>query len=105
MILRLLDRITMYRLMLYFLVILWVATIILSAAELLSYNPVDIFGTGVVLGLVSYTFNWMLAKLFNTVTNIESAGITALILTLIVGPLRLPDQMLPDWSLTACGSR
>ena len=81
-----LNRITMYRLMLYFLLTLWLASIILSLTDTLPYDPLDILSSGIILGTVCNLTNYLFAKIFKVRTNLESASITALILTLIIGP-------------------
>ena len=93
----LLDKLTMYRLMLYGLITVWVAAIILCLVGLLPYSAFNVAATGLLFVAAAYAFNVILAKSFGAVANIESAGITALILTLIVGPLdplRLWPQIL-----------
>jgi glycine betaine catabolism B len=77
----------MYRLMLYFLFVLWIASIILSLTSTLFYDPFEIFLSGVYLGVICNLANLIFAKIFKARTNLESASITALILTLIIGPL------------------
>ncbi|MBI2587665.1 hypothetical protein HYW29_02570 [Candidatus Amesbacteria bacterium] len=89
-----LNQITMYRLMLYFLLGLWVATILLSVSDVLPYNSLDILLSGIYLGIVCNLTNYLLAKIFKARTNLESASITALILTLIVGPVSLFGNIL-----------
>jgi len=89
-----LNRITMYRLMLYFLLVLWLASIILSFTDILPYNPLDILSSGIFLSVVCNLANYLLAKIFRARTNLESASITALILTLIVGPLSPIENLL-----------
>lgn len=84
----------MYRLMLYFMFTLWVASIFLSLMDILPYNPLDILSSGIFFGIVCNLANYLLAKIFNAKTNLESASITALILTLIVGPLLLMENLL-----------
>ena len=84
----------MYRLMLYFLLALWVASIILSLTDTLPYNPLDILSSGIFLSVVCNLANYLLAKIFRARTNLESASITALILTLIVGPLSPIENLL-----------
>lgn len=84
-----LNKITMYRLTLYFLAILVQVAIVLSFFKLVPYSPIDIaLSTMIVLGVCAAA-NYLFAKLFGAVTNIESVFITALILVLIV-PARLP---------------
>lgn len=83
----LLNQITMYRLMLYFLIVLWAASIMLSLTGILPYSPFDILFSGLYLGVICNLANYLIAKVLKARTNLESASITALILTLIVGPL------------------
>lgn len=88
------HQITMYRLMLYFLLTLVTATILLSIAGILHHQPQDILLTTIYLAGICNLTNYLLAKLFNARTNLESASITALILTLIVGPLPFSENLL-----------
>lgn len=90
----LLNKVTMYRLMLYYLVILFAATVILSFLQLLPYNPTDIILCGSYIVFVSYFSNQIFAKLFNVRPNLESQYITGFILALIVGPLALGQNIL-----------
>jgi ferredoxin-NADP reductase len=96
-----LNRITMYRLMLYFLILLWGYSIVLSLAGFLAYHPTDILFTGTYLVVICNLVNYLLAKALKARTNFESASITALILTLIVGPF---DPIGNFWVLTVIGS-
>lgn len=82
-----LGRITMYRLMLYYLCALLLAAIVLGGTGLMPYNPLHIAGTALGLVLFCYVFNWFFATLFRAKQNPESKLITALILALIVGPI------------------
>ncbi len=91
---RFLNQITMYRLMLYFLLGLWVGAVVLAFTEVLPYNFLDILLTGVYLVGVCNLANYLLAKVFKARTNLESASITALILTLIVGPLAVWENII-----------
>ena len=84
----------MYRLMLYFLLVLWIGAIILSLTDALPYNSLDILLSGIYLGAVCNLANYLLAKIFKARTNLESASITALILTLIVGPFALFENII-----------
>lgn len=81
-----LDRITMYRLVLYLLIVMVVAAAAFMLLGILPYN-VGYFGYEIVL-VVSLC--WLTNKLFSLVftapTNVESVYITALILVLIIAP-------------------
>ena len=85
-ILAFMNRTTMYRLLLYFLISLVVAATFFSAVGLLPYNPLDIVITGAYLSLVCLLANRLFARLFRARANVESQYITALILTLITEP-------------------
>ncbi len=82
-----LNRITMYRLMLYYLTFLTAVAIILSFLKILSFNPYDIVLESAFLVLACCFFNRVFAKIFRVKTNPESALISGLILGLIVGPV------------------
>ncbi len=81
-----LDRITMYRTVLYILLgLLGIATI-LAFAGVLHYSPWGIMYSSLVLVIGSVIFNKILGWFFKVPVNIESAYITALILALIITP-------------------
>lgn len=87
-----LNSITMYRLTLYYLIALVCAAVALSFLGFLSYSPLEIIvDTGVVVA-ACYIFNFIFAKFFGAVTNIESVFITALILVLII-PVKFPHNL------------
>jgi glycine betaine catabolism B len=84
----LLNRFTMYRLVLYYLIFLLAAALVMSIAGSLNYNPFAlIFSTAFLLGVSAFT-NWIFGRVFNIPTNAESAYITALILALIINPIQ-----------------
>ena len=85
---RWLDRITMYRLLLYFLIILLVVAFGLSLLGYLNYSPLGIVFSASLLVIVCAVTNAVFAYVYSAPTNIESAYITALILALIITPLR-----------------
>lgn len=82
-----LDRVTMYRLMLYYLISLVLGAVALSAMGIMPYDPRVIVGATVLSVIFSYAFNWFFSILFRTKQNLESQFITALILALIIGPI------------------
>src|ERR1035437_3690187 len=84
-----LNKITMYRLTLYYLIFLVGMAAVLSFFGILNYNPLDILISTLLSVIVCYIANSVLAKLFNAVTNVESVFITALILALII-PVKYP---------------
>ena len=87
-----LNRVTMYRLTLYYLIGLLVVAVVLSFFKLLFYDPLDIIISTLIIVAVSFVTNFLFAKLFNAVTNIESVFITALIIALII-PLTYPHNL------------
>ena len=83
-----LDRITMYRLTLYFLIGLLGAAVVFAGLGILHADPFAIlFTTGFLVG-ACVLVNWVFAKIYGVPTNVESAYITALILALIISPLQ-----------------
>lgn len=79
----------MYRLTLYVLISLVIISALESQLGILFFNAPDIILQALYLVIACNLANKILSKLFGAVTNIESALITALILSLIVGPLNL----------------
>ena len=83
---KLLDRITMYRLLIYYLIGLLIVAVGLSATGHLSYSPIAIAG----LALYTFVVAWIVNKLFGYILkidgNTDSTLITALILSLIISP-------------------
>jgi glycine betaine catabolism B len=83
-----LDRITMYRLALYYLIGLVAAGVVLAGVGALHADPFALlFTTGFLVGACALV-NWVFAKIYGVPTNVESAYITALILALIIAPLQ-----------------
>jgi len=81
-----LNRITMYRLVLYYLIGLLAIAAVFGAFGILPYSPIDIIFTTLFLLLVAWCANGLLAAAFKAHPNVESAYITALILALIITP-------------------
>ena len=87
----LLDRITMYRLVLYVLLGLIGGAAILAYAKLLPFTPLALLVSSGFLIIICWAMNTVLAFLFDVPTNIESATITGLILALIIDPAQSPN--------------
>ncbi len=84
----LLNRITMYRLVLYYLIFLLGAAIFFSFTRVLAYNPYAIlFSTAFIVAVCAIT-NWVFSRTFGAPTNVESVYISALILALIITPIQ-----------------
>jgi len=88
-----LNKITMYRLVLYVLAGLAVIAMAFGAFGILPYDPLSLLFSIAVLVLVSWLTNKIFADAFKTQTNIESTYITALILALIITPVAPHDFM------------
>jgi ferredoxin-NADP reductase/Na+-translocating ferredoxin:NAD+ oxidoreductase RnfD subunit len=87
-----LNKITSYRLALYYLAGLVLVAAILSALGALPYAPLAIVADTVVAVVACVLVNAGAARLFKAETNVESSVITALILVLIV-PLDFPQNI------------
>jgi ferredoxin-NADP reductase len=85
----LLNRITMYRLLLYYLMALIAAGLIFGALHLLPIDPLALLGSFAIILAVCWIANALFAKAFNVPANVESIYITAFILTLIISPISL----------------
>ena len=83
---RVLDRITMYRLLLYYLLVLLGGAVVLGASGYLPYDPLVIAGSAAYLALLCWLINKLFAYVFEVPANPESPLISALILALIITP-------------------
>ncbi len=95
-----LDRITMYRLVLYVLIGLIGIAAILAYVHLLSFSPLALLLSTAFLVVMCWAANWLLAAaIFKVPTNVESVYITALILALIIDPAKsLADFQFLGWA-------
>jgi len=91
----LLNRITMYRLMLYYLTVLWLAAAVFSAFGLLPFGPLSLIVSTIIILAACWIANETFAKAFGVPANVESIYITAFILSLIISPIVLQPF---DWS-------
>jgi Na+-transporting NADH:ubiquinone oxidoreductase subunit NqrB len=88
---RFLDHLTMYRLVLYYLMALLGTAFTLGFVKLVPHDPATLaFTTGLVLAACWIT-NKIFARIFDVPANSESVYITALILTLILDPVATTD--------------
>lgn len=85
---RLLNGITMYRLVLYGLVALALIAVLLGTLHRIAFGPLSFLGSLTVLLPVCYGANCLLARWVNAPVNAESWSITALILFFIMLPVR-----------------
>lgn len=87
-----LNNITMYRLVLYYLVILLLWAFILGFFGLLPFDSSALAFSVVLITLVCVATNWIFARTFKAETNVESVYITALILALIISPVTASNR-------------
>ncbi len=94
-----LNQITMYRLVLYYLIFLLVVAEMLSFAGILAYDPYALlFSVGFLLAVCALA-NWAFSRTFGVAANVESAYISALILALIITPISsLNDLWFLGWA-------
>jgi ferredoxin-NADP reductase/Na+-translocating ferredoxin:NAD+ oxidoreductase RnfD subunit len=89
----LIDRITMYRLLLYYLLGLLGTAMLFGALGWLSFSPISIaFSAAFLVGLC-YGINYIFAKIWDAPTNGESSILTGLILSLIITPVLQPKDV------------
>src|SRR5665647_631894 len=81
-----LNKITMYRAVLYCLLLLLTAAIGLSFFKLLAFGPLDLVVSTIFITAVCFLSNAVLAWAFKAPSNVESVYITAIILALIITP-------------------
>ena len=85
------DRTTTYRLMLYYLLVLFVVALFFCTIGILPYAPAALLWSAIVLIVVSWAANTFFARAVGAVTNVESVFITAFILVLIMSPIMFAD--------------
>ncbi|HVZ13197.1 MAG TPA: RnfABCDGE type electron transport complex subunit D, partial [Bauldia sp.] len=83
----LLNRITMYRLVLYYLIALVAAAFVLGLFHIGPAAPLSLAWTALVTIAVCWFANRLFGSFFEVPTNAESAYVTALILVLIIDPV------------------
>ncbi len=76
----------MYRLLLYFLTILWISALVLSFLHIFPFSPFSLLISTFLIFIVCYISNKILGKIFNAIINFESVYISALILSLVITP-------------------
>jgi ferredoxin-NADP reductase len=88
---QMLDHVTMYRLVLYYLSALLLAAFVLSLVGLVPHRPAAIAVSAVVVMASGWITNTVFARVFAVPANGESVYITALILVLILDPVTPAD--------------
>lgn len=89
-----LNNITMYRLVLYYLIALLVIAAIFSFLGILPFTIYSLIISTLFLTLICWATNTLFANVFKAQTNIESVYITALILALIISPIKNPSDFI-----------
>lgn len=101
------NHLTMYRVVLYYLIFLLCTAAVLSLTGFLAYNIFSLAVSFVFLLVVCCSTNKLFARAFHVPANAESVYISALILTLIIDPIRSVDDLwLLAWAaILAMGSK
>ncbi len=87
-----LDRVTMYRLVVYYLGALLAAAFVFSFFKLLPHDPTALAFSSFLILVVCWVSNWAFSLVFKTPANVEFVYITALILILIISPVTAADM-------------
>jgi Na+-transporting NADH:ubiquinone oxidoreductase subunit NqrB len=82
-----LRRISVHRLMLYYLLALLIAAGIFCVTHILPYSPLDLAFSTLLIGAACWAANWLFARVWEVKSSPESVLITALILILIITPM------------------
>lgn len=82
----LLNKITMYKVVMYVLCFIFISAIVLSYFDKLAFEPQALIYSAGILLVVSLLTNEIFSRTFKVDTNSESVYITALILALIITP-------------------
>ncbi|HTJ55958.1 MAG TPA: RnfABCDGE type electron transport complex subunit D [Devosiaceae bacterium] len=88
---RVTDRITMYRLVLYYLATLLGGAFLLGIFRVIQVDPTALAFSVVLITVSCWITNMVFTKVFRAVPNLESLFITALILALILDPTTATD--------------
>ncbi|MEK9176566.1 MAG: oxidoreductase, partial [Patescibacteria group bacterium] len=88
-----LNAITMYRLMLYYLIFLLAVASVLSFFSFFPFNFLQLLLSTAVILLTCYITNKFFSLIFKIPANIESAYISALILVFIVLPAKTASEL------------
>jgi ferredoxin-NADP reductase/Na+-translocating ferredoxin:NAD+ oxidoreductase RnfD subunit len=82
-----LNKITMYKLVLYYLEAIIIVAFILSFFGLVPYNPLAILFSSLFILIICWLVNSIFAWAFKVPANVESVYITALILACLISPI------------------
>ncbi|MFA6076518.1 MAG: oxidoreductase [Candidatus Paceibacterota bacterium] len=93
-----LNRTTMYKVVLYYLIVLWIVAFVFSFFNLLSFTPISMMISLAILLSASYITNRAFAYVFRVPANAESIYISVFILALIITPaLTLAEYIFLGW--------
>src|SRR5665647_423114 len=87
-----LNKITMYKVVLYYLFGLWILALLFSFFGWLPYAPLAMVISLFIILAISYATNAIFAYVFKVPANVESIYITVFILALIITPAQLPIE-------------
>lgn len=83
----------MYRLMLYYLILLWLVALVFCLLGIISINPISLTLSTSFIVLICWIINKTLSLIFKAPTNFESVYISALILALIISPANSTNEL------------
>lgn len=91
---RFLNRLTMYRVVMYGLAVIAANALLLSVLGRFSYAPLSLVGSLIVLLIVGCLIHALFRRLFNAPANLESTIITMMILFFVLAPGATPKEFL-----------
>lgn len=83
----------MYRLMLYYVIVLIIVGVFFSILHILPFNPLSLIFSTVFITFVCFITNKIFSSTFNAPTNVESVYISSFILALILSPIQSIQDM------------
>lgn len=83
-----LNKITMYRLVLYYLICLLAIAVVFGFIGILPFGGINLILTTFLFVVFCWITNFIFAKTFEATANVESVYISALILALIISPVK-----------------
>ena len=87
-----LNKTTMYKTVLYYLMVLWLIAFVFSIFGFLSYTPQSMVISLLILLFTAWSANNIFSYIFKIPANIESIYITVFILALIITPALTPTE-------------
>lgn len=90
---KLLDRHTMYRVVLTVLGVWVAASFLLSVLQVIPFTPLELLSSFAILLLVSFTVHYLFKFVFRAPANLDSTLITALILFFLFLPTTVPMEL------------